>query len=422
MNKIWIAFILVILAVHPVSALADLDNNGKVDFNDLIATLNLILSHSYNSEADIDGNGVINFNDLIGVLNAILAGGEPLPSPGPQLKASVIYYEPYPLAFYNAFYELNVPQITFNITNLGNEPVTVKLTSEYQGYSNQAITTQTIMPNETLLINQTIPLIRSKIEQIETKTKFSLHYKIEYEDDGGWKVWDEQTVMIDVYPMDTMVWAGMDSEGNLINLDPFIAVFVTPTVDEINQLLGVAKEYATDDYGNYSANGLYRSLPGYQCDWCNPENYWLYTALQVMAIYNALNLSYGISYVNTPIAFGSDAVQQIKVPRKTLETRSGNCIDLTVLFASAIEALGMHPFIVLLPHHAFVAWCTDPNCTYIDALETTMIGQSNFTVAYAKGLYDLHYKYWANLTDGDPLNGQIIDVKYWHDHGILPME
>lgn len=53
----------------------DLDEDGDVDFNDLIAVLNLILTGSYNSVADMDRDGDIDFNDLIGVLNVILSGG-----------------------------------------------------------------------------------------------------------------------------------------------------------------------------------------------------------------------------------------------------------------------------------------------------------------------------------------------------------
>jgi hypothetical protein len=50
----------------------DLDGDGDVDFNDLIAELNLILTGNYNSAGDVDGDGDIDFNDLIRVLNTIL--------------------------------------------------------------------------------------------------------------------------------------------------------------------------------------------------------------------------------------------------------------------------------------------------------------------------------------------------------------
>jgi hypothetical protein len=279
------------------------------------------------------------------------------------------------------------------------------------------------MPDETKTMNLTIPLIIEKIEQIKTKTKFTLHYKVEYEENGEWKVYDEGTEMIDVYPMDTMVWAMYDDEGNPIDLQDYIAVFVTPKDKAIQELLSVAKDYAIDDYDyRYSDYGLYRSLEGYQCKVCsNEEDWFIYTALHVMAIYNALQDWYGVSYVSTPTAFGKDAVQKVKLPSETLETASGNCIDLTVLFASALEALGMHPYIVLLPDHAFVAWEVKPGSGKLLALETTMVGSADFQTALEYGQKELNEN-WDALTDNDVWNGIIIDIEECREYGILPVK
>lgn len=334
----------------------------------------------------------------------------PTPTPEIGLETEVLYYEPYPLAFYNSFYEQQVPDITFEIYNPMDEPITVRVSSEYQGISYKAITTETIMPGERKEINQTIQLDVGEIEKIKTKTKITLHYKIEYEKDGEWKVWDENTVMIEAYPMDTMVWAMRDEKGNLQPLYEYIAVFVTPKADEIQELLAIAKEYHPD-----------RTLEGYQCVDCTDEEWVIYTALQIKAIYDALQDYYGVSYVNVPIAFGKDKVQRINLPKESLYLASTNCIDGAVLFASAIEALDMYPFIVMIPGHAFVAWCTNEECTYVNALETTMVGSASFEEAWEYGNQELQ-QYWDALQDDDPWNGIIIDVKAMHDKGILPME
>jgi cysteinyl-tRNA synthetase len=55
-----------------IRMLGDVNEDGSINFNDLIAVLNLILEGSYDAKADINGDSIINFNDLIGVLNAIL--------------------------------------------------------------------------------------------------------------------------------------------------------------------------------------------------------------------------------------------------------------------------------------------------------------------------------------------------------------
>jgi len=319
-----------------------------------------------------------------------------------SFNTSTTYYGPYPLAFYNTYYELGEPDITFNIINNGDKPATIKLTSEYQGYSNKAVTTETMDPKETKEINQTIPLIKDKIEKIKTKTKFSLHYTIEYDNNGEWKTHDEQTVMIDVYPMDTMLWAIKDDNGNYIPMNEYIAVFVVPKDESIMEVLSKAKEYHPE-----------RSLSGYQSEDVNS---------QVKAIYDALKYDYKVSYIDVSNAYGKDVVQKVRLPKESLKLKSTNCIDGSVLFASAIEALGMRPYIIILPEHAFVAWDIDENGAYgIVALETTMVGNANFEEALNEGNRELEEN-WDVLIDDDPWNGQIIDIKECREQGILPME
>ncbi|UXM84587.1 hypothetical protein [Methanococcus aeolicus] len=316
-----------------------------------------------------------------------------------ELDLNTIYYTPYPLAFYNVFYELGEPDITYNITNNGKNPIIIRLTSEYQGYSNKAITTEIIMPNETDEINQTIPLIKDKIKQIKTKTKFNLHYIIEYNDNGEWKTYDEQTEMIDIYPMDTMVWAIKDDEGNEIPMNDYVAVFITPKNDEIMELLSKAKERHPE-----------KSLSGYQDKDVNS---------QIKAIYDALKYDYKVSYVDVSNAYGKDWVQKVRLPKETLKLKSANCVDGAVLFASAIGALGMSPYIILLPEHAFVAW--DDGTGNIVALETVMVGNANFEEALYEGNRQLDEN-WEILNDDDPWNGQIIDIKECRELDILPVE
>ncbi len=313
-----------------------------------------------------------------------------------KLMVQTSYYNPYPLAFYNAFWEQKIPDITFKITNSMDRPVTVRITSEYVGISNQAISTLVIPPKETVVVNQTIPLILEKIKKIKSKTKICLHYKVEYKSGDDWKTWCEQTVMVDVYPLDVMVWA-LKCNGGKINMQDYIAVFVTPDDRSVQELLAKARKYAP----NHELKGIRdKTLP------------------QIEAIYNALKYEYNISYVNTPFTYGTDVVQRVRLPAESLRLRAINCVDGAVLFASAIEALGLRPFIVLLPNHALVAWI-DPHDGLMYALETTLIN-SSFEVALNKGLEELN-KNWKNLTDDDPWNGYLVDVRACRDVGIAPL-
>jgi hypothetical protein len=134
--------------------------------------------------------------------------------------------------------------------------------------------------------------------------------------------------------------------------------------------------------------GLERRLPGYSdppdgAPYSDVRNQ---TALQVKAIYNALKYNYNLSYVNAPVAFGVGESQRVNTPDESLARGSANCIDGAVLFASAIEAIGMRPYIVVTPSHAYVAWDTDVSGTDVDVLETTYINDYSFEEACVLGI------------------------------------
>jgi len=337
---------------------------------------------------------------------------QPLSSLEPAApEVNVTYYTPYPLAFYNVYYELDMPDVTFEIYNPGKTSLRVKVVSEYQGVSYPAVTTEIVEPEEWKIINQTIRLKYDEISRIRTKTRFMLYYKVEYEENEGWRVLDEQTVPVDVYPMDTMVWAILDDSGHATPMYDFIAVFVTPKAEAVQELLAIASTYHPDG-----------ELTGYQCSECSAEYEWVeHAAQQVEAIYEALQDSYGMSYVSTPTAFGEDEVQKVRLPEESLRFGTINCIDGAVLFASAIEALGMKPYIVILPEHAFVAWDVKGDGSLIDALETTLIGSASFEEAWRSGREALE-QHWDELFDDDPWNGVVVDVAAEREEGVLPVK
>lgn len=139
---------------------------------------------------------------------------------------------------------------------------------------------------------------------------------------------------------------------------------------------------------------------------------WIY--VQTKAIYDALKNDYKISYVNSSISY-PNGTQKIRLPTDALSLGSANCIDGTVLFASALENISLEPIICLIPGHAFVGWkrWTGAIGKY-EFLETTMIGSSTYEEAYKKGLAEFtQYRNTKSIT--------IIDVKACRDIGITPL-
>jgi Transglutaminase-like superfamily len=87
---------------------------------------------------------------------------------------------------------------------------------------------------------------------------------------------------------------------------------------------------------------------------------------QVDAIYDALWLDYHMHYVveNVPYNGPGDtgvALENIKLPSEVLQQRSGMCIELTLLLASAVEKIGLHAEIVIIPGHAFLGVAVTPD-------------------------------------------------------------
>lgn len=85
--------------------------------------------------------------------------------------------------------------------------------------------------------------------------------------------------------------------------------------------------------------------------------------MQVAAVYRALHEE-GIVYRALPASY--EAVgQRITLPDQVLATKIGNCIELTLLYASVLESIGLNCGIVIQQGHAYLAvWLVDDCCAY----------------------------------------------------------
>jgi hypothetical protein len=143
-------------------------------------------------------------------------------------------------------------------------------------------------------------------------------------------------------------------------------------------------------------------------------NYWYASGSvrdQVKAIFDALKAQ-GISYSSTTISFPAGS-QKVRFPSDALNESAANCIDGTVLMASALEAIDIEPMIVLVPGHAFLGWRENSGSNAMEFVETTMIGSSTFDEAlqYASDEFN---KYSAAGT------AKLVDIKKARALGLLP--
>ncbi len=154
------------------------------------------------------------------------------------------------------------------------------------------------------------------------------------------------------------------------------------------------------------------ALPGYQL----PQ----LVRPMVQSIYQAL-VNRKITYSNPPASWDLPMGQRIRNAQTILEEKVGTCLDTAVLFASLLEACGLHSVIAVIPGHAFVGYWTaeyyaeqgDPplwtelpisdvinlvDSGYIELIETTTICVGLNQVPYAQAVSETRSR--ISSTDG----------------------
>ncbi len=133
-----------------------------------------------------------------------------------------------------------------------------------------------------------------------------------------------------------------DQWGGINVLPAMVAAFITPNHPEIAPILRRASEILDKWTGS-------PSLDEYQTR--DPNR----VKLQMAAIYEAI-AEQQIVYCTAPASF-EDYGQRVRLYSDILSTRMANCLDMTLLYAGCLEAVGIHPVVVMVKGHAFAgAW------------------------------------------------------------------
>jgi hypothetical protein len=145
-----------------------------------------------------------------------------------------------------------------------------------------------------------------------------------------------------------------DEWGGVADMAQLLPAFVMPNDPSVAQILRTAAERLV-------AHGHPSGLDGYQSE--SPQRAYMLTA----AIYSAI-AAMGLHYAEPPASFESRG-QKIRRPSRIAEERLATCLDITLLFAAAIEATGLHPIILMFDGHAAAGvWLTKR--TFSNAIET----------------------------------------------------
>lgn len=196
-----------------------------------------------------------------------------------------------------------------------------------------------------------------------------------------------------------------------------VLAWVTPESDYIQELLRIA----ADNMEKYTG---YHGIPGYQ--YVIDEDDTTITAYQVYAIQKAIN-DVGVRYVMSSYSIGeaSKATQRVNRPDETLLSKSGICIETSVLMASALQAAGLNPMIVLTTGHCQVAVETWEGSGQYLLIETTLLPIGDPYDSYGNSYYISSLlqtgtgEEWAQYLDQN--NGMVYNCDWATIMGITPL-
>ncbi|MBX3365466.1 MAG: DUF3320 domain-containing protein [Phycisphaeraceae bacterium] len=121
-------------------------------------------------------------------------------------------------------------------------------------------------------------------------------------------------------------------------LPEILAAFVTPNHPAMAALVRRTSERLLEATGDGALSGYEGTTPAR-------------VRATVQALYRAL-VEENIGYIIPPAGF-ADSGQRIRLVEHVLHSRMGTCIDLALLAASAMEAIGLHALLVVIDGHAF---------------------------------------------------------------------
>ena len=206
---------------------------------------------------------------------------------------------------------------------------------------------------------------------------------------------DEKVLVTEKYPIAILpfdYWAGVSI------LPEMLASFVTPNHPAISNIMCRASSFLEKWTGS-------PSLDEYQSR--NPDR----VKKQMAAIYEAI-AEQNIVYCAPPASYELSG-QRIRMCDSILSLKLGTCLDMALLYASCLEAVGINSLLIIIKGHAFAGgWLVDD--TFADSANDDM---SLLTKRTAVGINEIAVVETTCMNAGKNINFDIA-VKAAEDHLI----
>ncbi|MDD6174904.1 MAG: DUF3320 domain-containing protein [Firmicutes bacterium] len=126
-----------------------------------------------------------------------------------------------------------------------------------------------------------------------------------------------------------------------------LAAFVTPNHPQISALIRRGSEFLQKWTGSPAFTGYLSNNPNV-------------VRMQMAALYEAIR-SKELEYCVAPASFEQQG-QRVRLCDTIMEQKMANCLDLTLLYAACLEAVGLYPLLILLKGHAFAGCWLEKEC------------------------------------------------------------
>ena len=233
--------------------------------------------------------------------------------------------------FNYALYQNDVPPIRgIHILNRTGDPIdglTLFIHSEFDFFKDYAAGLPSIPSGKPIALDDPKLIINGRTLAGLTET-VSTTITVELRKDGETLCGCHGQMMVLAYDQ----WQGGETYRDLL------PAFVLPNHPAIPALLRDASE-------RLKKWGKQPSLEGYQSS--DPNRVRDLAAAAYAAIQKK-----NIVYAEPPASFSVPG-QRIRTPETILEQRLGTCMDMTLLYAACLEAMGLHPLLVMMKGHIF---------------------------------------------------------------------
>ena len=319
-----------------------------------------------------------------------------------------------PTAYYHLLQADTQPLLRCEIQTTSSQWRRLRIISYIEGYTAQAVSTVELKKDQTRIISHLPTLFPNHITSVRELTRATLN--VLAEDLQSHQIEVHVTLPIWLLARNSAPLALRNASTNEVdyNISRYLGAFVTPHQQDVVQFLSEATHCHPD-----------KRLCGYQDQ--NPH-------AQVKAIYEALSQA-DIRYVNSFLDFSSEqgpSTQYVRLPREVLRQKQANCLDATLLFASLLEAITLHPAIVVVPGHALLGWrltADEQEADNWQYLEAAFPGTRSFEDAVNRGnAIAARYEAEQKKAETSENSQAVLWFRRWSlrqlrvEYGITPME